>query len=334
MRYVSIDAPLKVSIREKALVGPEANEILVRTVLSGISAGTELAVFRGTINNLHNKRWGYWTEFPISPGYELVGRVEKCGTEIQDVRAGDRVVCHTPHGTQATVAYQDYVPVPDNVSDEEATLAMLGATTAHGIRKAEVKYGDRVLVLGLGIVGFLSAAHACRSGARQVYVADPLPWKRSIAEQRGYQNAFDPTSPTFEQEILDRTRGNGMDVVIEASGHPTAIAGALKAVRRGGKILLQGTQTEPVEMHFSDYPMHKEVLIICTWGKGPVGEVDTSEKIWSRKQNQELAMEFITRGELEVSGLVTHRFQFEEIARVYEMLHRSEIKYLQVILDY
>jgi threonine dehydrogenase-like Zn-dependent dehydrogenase len=125
-----------------------------------------------------------------------------------------------------------------------------------------------------------------------------------------------------------------MDVVIEASGHPTAIAGALKAVRRGGKILLQGTQTEPVEMHFSDYPMHKEVLIICTWGKGPVGEVDTSEKIWSRKQNQELAMEFITRGELEVSGLVTHRFQFEEIARVYEMLHRSEIKYLQVILDY
>jgi 2-desacetyl-2-hydroxyethyl bacteriochlorophyllide A dehydrogenase len=334
MRYVSIDAPLTVSIREKELARPAANEILVRTLLSGVSVGTELAVYRGTINNLQNKRWGYWTEFPISPGYELVGKVEKCGAEIRDVREGDRVVCHAPHGTGATVAYQDYVPVPDGVTDEEATFAMLGATTVHGIRKAEVRYGDRVLVLGLGVVGFLCAAHARRSGARRVYVADPLPWKRSLAEQRGYPKALDPASPTFEQEILDHTGGTGMDVVIEASGHPTAIAAALKTVRRGGKILLQGTQTEPVEMHFSDYPMHKEAFIICTWGKGSASEGDTPEHGWSRKQNQELAMELISRGELEVSGLVTHRFRFDEIARVYEMLHQGEIEYLQVILNY
>jgi threonine dehydrogenase-like Zn-dependent dehydrogenase len=125
-----------------------------------------------------------------------------------------------------------------------------------------------------------------------------------------------------------------MDLVIEASGHPTAIQAALEAVRRGGKILLQGTQTEPVEMHFSDYPMHKEVVIICTWGKGNASETDTPERRWSRKQNQELAMELIARGDLPVSGLVTHRFRFEEIARVYEMLHRDEIEYLQVVLDY
>jgi 2-desacetyl-2-hydroxyethyl bacteriochlorophyllide A dehydrogenase len=306
----------------------------VRTALSGISAGTELAAFRGTINNLHNKRWGYWTEFPIHPGYELVGRVEKCGAGIRDVREGDRVVAHAPHGTYAIVAYQDYVPVADNVTDEEATLTMLGATTGHGIRKAELRYGDRVLVLGLGVVGFLSAAHARRAGARQVYVADPLPWKRSLAEQRGYPNALDPDSPTFEQEILDRTGGYGMDVVIEASGHPAAVQAALQAIRRGGKILLQGTQTEPVEMHFSDYPMHKEALIICTWGKGPVIETDAPQRVWSPKQNQELAMELISRADLPVSDLVTHRFRFEEIARVYEILDRGEIEYLQVILDY
>jgi len=334
MRYASIDGPQKVTIREKTLAGPEANEILVRTVLSGISAGTELALYRGTVNNLHNKRWGYWTDFPISPGYELVGRVEKCGAEIPDVREGDRVVCHAPHGTQGLAAYQDYVRIPDNVTDEEATLAMLGATTAHGMRRAELRYGDRVLVLGLGVVGFLSAAHAQRSGARVVYVADPLAWKRAAAEQRGHKDALDPASPAFEQEILVRTDGQGMDVVIEASGHPTAIAAALKAVRRGGKILLQGTQTEAVEMHFSDYPMHKEVHIICTWGKGPADETDYPQGGWTRKQNQELAMELIAGGELEVSGLVTHRFAFEQIARVYEALHRGEIEYLQIILEY
>ena len=123
--------------------------------------------------------------------------------------------------------------------------------------------------MGLGVVGFLCAAHARRSGARSVYVADPLPWKRSVAEQRGFPGPLDPLSPTFEQEILDRTGGWGMDIVIEASGHPAALRTALEAVRKGGKVLLQGTQTEPVEMHFSDYPMHKEVHFICTWGKGP-----------------------------------------------------------------
>jgi 2-desacetyl-2-hydroxyethyl bacteriochlorophyllide A dehydrogenase len=334
MRYASIERPLQVSIHEKTFGPPEADQILVSAVLSGISVGTELALFRGKINNLHTKRWGYWTEFPINPGYELVGRVEKCGAGVRDVREGDRVVCHAPHATQALVSYQDYVPVPEGVTDEEATMAMLGATTAHGIRKAEVRYGDRVLVLGLGVVGFLCAAHARRSGARQVYIADPLPWKRSFAEQRGYQGVLDPGSPTFDREILDRSRGSGMDIVIEASGHPAAIPAALRAVRRGGKILLQGTQTETVEMRFSDYPMHKEALIICTWGKGPARETDPADLLWSRKQNQELAMELISRGEIEVADLVTHRFRFEEIARAYETLDRGEIEYLQVVLEY
>jgi 2-desacetyl-2-hydroxyethyl bacteriochlorophyllide A dehydrogenase len=334
MRYASIDAPLAVSIREKELARPAANQILVRTLLSGISAGTELAVYSGRINNLHTKRWGYWTEFPISPGYELVGRVEKCGTEIQDVKEGDRVVCHAPHATQSLVSHQDYVQVAEGVSDEEATFAMLGATTAHGIRRVEVHYGDRILILGLGVVGFLCAAHARRSGARTVYVADPLPWKRSVAEQRGFQNPLDPLSPTFQQEVLDRTGGSGMDIVIEASGHPAAVQAALEAVRTGGKILLQGTLTEPVSMNFSDYPMHKEVLLICTWGKGPENGPEPTARRWSRKQNQELAMELIAGGELEVSDLVTHRFAFEEIDRVYEILQRGGIEYLQVILNY
>lgn len=334
MQQVSIDAPKTVSIREKTLPDPEEEEIAVRAVLSGVSVGTELAVYRGTIATLKNSKWGYWTKYPIAPGYELVGWVEKRGRAVTDVREGDRVVCHAPHGTHATVGYQDYVVVPQSVGDEEATMAMLGATTAHGFRKAKVVYGERVLVLGLGVVGFLSAEHARRGGAQEVILADPVPWKRKIAQERGFSTVLDALSPTFEEELLKEADGLGVDLVIEASGHPSAIPLALRAVRRGGRVLLQGTQSDPVSMQFGDYPMHKEVTFISTWGKGPPRSVDPVSGIWSRKDNQQLAMELIARGELRVSDLVTHRFSLEEVADVYRSLDQGELDYLQVILDY
>jgi 2-desacetyl-2-hydroxyethyl bacteriochlorophyllide A dehydrogenase len=334
MRYASVDAAGEVSIRERRLPDPEPGEIAVRAILSGVSVGTELAVYRGTINTLTNSRWGYWTEYPIAPGYELVGYVEKRGSGVRDIREGDRVVCHAPHGTEAIVGYQDYVLVPDAVSSEAATMAMIGATTAHGFRKAQMVYGERVLILGLGVVGFLSGEHARRGGAWEVLPADPLPWKRGIAGERGFDAVLDPLAATFEEELLELTGGRGVDLVIEASGHPSAIPPALLSVRRGGRILLQGTQTESVSMRFSDYPMHKEVTLISTWGKGPARTTDPEGGVWSRKANQQLAMELIARGELRVGDLVTHRFPFDDIARVYSSLDNGELNYLQVLLTY
>lgn len=334
MKQVSIDAPRMVSIREVALREPQDQEISVRAVLSGVSAGTELAVYRGTINTLNDSRWGYWSEYPISPGYELLGYVEKRGAAVRDVKEGDRVICHAPHGTAATVGYQDYAVVPPSVGDEEATMAMLGATTAHGFRRAKVVYGERILVLGLGVVGLLSAEHARRGGAREVILADPIKWKRKIARNRGFTAVLDASSRAFEEELLDHTDSLGVDLVIEASGHPSAVPLALTAVRRGGRILLQGTQSEPVSMQFGDYPMHKEVTFISTWGKGPARSMDPQSGLWSRKDNQQLAMELIARGELRVSDLVTQRFPFEEVVNVYRSLDQGELDSLQVILDY
>jgi 2-desacetyl-2-hydroxyethyl bacteriochlorophyllide A dehydrogenase len=329
-KWANVDAPGRVSIRSGTLRDPEPEEIAVRTILSGISVGTELSLFRGTIATLGNPRWGYWSDYPIQPGYELVGHVTACGSDVRDVSTGDRVVCHAPHGTHATVSYQDYVRVPPGLSEEEASLAMLGATTAHGIRKAGIVYGEQVLVLGYGIVGLLSAEHARRGGARTVYVADPVPWKQKLAAERGFCSPFDPLSDAFEEQILDVTQGIGVDLAIEASGNGGAIAAALKSLRPGGRLLLQGTIPEVVSVNFSDYPMHKQITILSTWGKGP----RDSEETWSRKQNQELAMELISRGELRVSGLPTRRYPFEKIAGVYDALAAGNPDYLHVLLDY
>ena len=283
------------------------------------------------MRNLHTKRWGYWTDYPIRPGYELVGIVEKCGKDVRGLTEGARVVCHAPHGTGAVVAAGDCVCIPDGVTDEEATFAMLGATTAHGIRRAQVAYGATVLVLGLGVVGFLAADHALHAGASNVIVCDPKAWKRELARARGFVEPLDPTDPSFVDRVAERTDGRGADVVIEASGAAAAVESALRAVTVGGTILLQGTITDPVTIDFSDYAMHKEVRFISTWGKGPTG---AAGRRWTRRANHRLAMGLLEAGALRTEGLITHRYPFDQIAEAYRRIDQGELDYLQIILTY
>ncbi len=305
--------------------------MLVRSTCSGVSAGTELAVYRGTLGNLHTKRWGYWNEYPIRPGYELVGSVSACGSAVTGIRMGDRVACHAPHGTIALVQASDCVVVPDGLSDEEATFAMLGATTAHGIRRARIGYGDTVAILGLGVVGFLAADHALHAGAADVIVCDPKAWKRELARLRGFEDPLDPADSTFDEEIAERTQGRGADVVVEASGSPAAVDAALRTVAVGGRVLLQGTINKPVQIHFSDYAMHKEVTIVCTWGKGSGAG---SGVRWTRQENHTLAMRLLEAGVLRTTGLVSHRFSFARVADMYREIDEGELDYLQIILTY
>ena len=324
----------EVQILEEPVPEPGKEEILIRSHLSGMSVGTEMAIYKGTICNLTNGRWGYWTEYPIELGYELVGTVEKAGAEITDVKEGDRVVSLSPHGTYGVTNRFRYSKIPDHISDEEATLAVLTTTTTHGIRRAKVEYGDRVLVLGLGVVGILSALHARRSGAGEVFVADPLAWKKDTAAKLGFPAVFDPLADGFEEQILEVTDGFGMDIVIEASGHPSAFEPAFQAVRRGGKIFIQGTHTAPVSVIFSDYVLHKEITLIGTWSIGNILPLDPQYNRWNRRNNLDLAMDLIARGEIPVKGLVTHRFPFSKLPEIYPKLEKGELDYLQIILNY
>lgn len=342
LSYAVVEGTRSVAIRREPIPAPGPRDILVRTRCSGISAGTEMAVFRGSLGNLRTKRWGYWTEYPIRPGYELVGTVIDRGSAVTDVVAGDRVVCHAPHASHAVVAVEDYARIPDGLTDEDATLAMLGATTAHGIRRAAIDYGETVLVLGLGVVGLLASDHAVVAGASRVLLADPQAWKRDFAVKRGVAGTggvaggptaalpLDPGSPDFQEAVLEATGGAGIDLVIEASGNPAAVETGLRALRRGGRLLLQGTLTEAVSLDFSDYILHKELHLIGTWGKGP----RESPTGWTRKRNQELALRLLADGRLRAEGLVSHRFEFDELPEVYRLIDQGALDYLQIVLRY
>ena len=167
-----------------------------------------------------------------------------------------------------------------------------------------------------------------------MYGADPLAWKRGFVERFGFQGIFDPQDGGFAERVLECTDGFGMDLVIEASGHPSAFEPAFQAVKRGGRILVQGTHTTPVSVNFSDYVLHKQLTLIGTWTIGNTNPLDPQYNRWNRRNNLQLAMDLISRREIPVKDFVTHRFPFEEIEEVFGKLERGELDYLQIILDY
>jgi threonine dehydrogenase-like Zn-dependent dehydrogenase len=202
------------------------------------------------------------------------------------------------------------------------------------MRRARVEYGDRVLVLGFGVVGLLSSLHARRAGVDRVFIADPLHRKRELAAQKGFGAPLDPLHEDFEKEVLDRTEGMGFDVVIEASGHPSSIDPAFRAVRLGGRILIQGTHTAPVPIVFSDYVMHKEITIIGTWKGGTDLPSDPQHVRWNGRLNTHLSMRLIEAGQLPVQNSITHRIPFEELPDLYSKIEKRELEFLQIILEY
>lgn len=329
MKQIIVTAERQAEIIERPAQSIPENGIRLKTQLSGVSVGTEMAVYRGTIPNLRTGRWGYWNEFPIYPGYELVGRVSELGQGTKDINIGDRVVALEAHGTEAVTTPDRYVPIPDSVSDEDATLAILGATTLHGIRRANVVYGDRVLVLGLGVVGILAAFHAQRAGVASLIVADPQPARRELARSLGFLQVEDSMDPDFAKKI------GPQDVVIEAAGVQGAFQTGLKCLDQYGRLLVQGTHTSPVSLDLCDFTMHRQTTIISTWAIGSGIQARRPGGKCEARENLELSMELIRRGELPVQSLITHRRKFNELPSLYKELDQGIPDSLQIILtDY
>src|SRR6201996_3963552 len=203
-------APRCVEIRELPAPRPAAGEVLVRTLSSGISGGTERLVYRGeipadlalddTIGSL-----GGTFSYPFAYGYACVGEVAE---------SGQRVFAFHPHQDVFAAPADDLVPLPA-VDPAVATLFPLVETALQVTLDAGSGYRDRVIVLGAGVLGLLTGLLLQRAGWR-VLMAEPLQWRRAVASSFGITTAA-------PEELAEEK----VPLVIDASGNPDAPAMAL-----------------------------------------------------------------------------------------------------------
>ncbi len=273
-------APGEGSLKTEPLRRPSPDHALVRSLCSGISRGTETLVFSGRVPPSQHEAMRcphQQGDFPgpVKYGYCSVGRVEQGSKEW----IGKRVFCLYPHQDWYVVGTDWLVPIPDSVPNERAVLAANMETAINGLWDAAPRIGDRISVVGAGVVGSLVAALATRIAGTEVELVDVDPTKRALAEALGCRFA-EP----------DKARGEA-DLVIHASGRSAGLATALRLAAFEATVLeLSWYGAEPVAVPLGE-AFHSRRL---TLRSSQVGAVARSQRArWSHRRRMSLALEML-----------------------------------------
>lgn len=357
MKRIVLKNPYQVEVEDTPLPNPGPEMLLVKAEISGVSAGTEMMIYRGSHPNYAENKGTHWAEYPIYPGYELVGTVVSVGspgninldgkvqsgalgptspaimTRSSDFKVGDRVICLGEHSEYACVPANMAAKIPDNVSSMDATLAVLATTSMHGIRKAQIQYGDTVAVIGMGVLGYLCMQHAKNAGSRRVIAIDLDNSRLEVAKLAGADACINPRDGNLIEQIMEVNDGLLADVVIEASGFAGTEQMACEIVRTRGKVGIIGWHTSRLDIHFSEV-FNKELTIFASNSIGPEAGLPYSYVRWGSDQSLKWAVELISQGKLKRTFEPTI-YPYSEIKEVYEKIDKHDKSIgMQVVLDW
>ena len=235
-------------IETAELAAPKENEIVVKNILSQVSAGTELSLFNRTHRGIDVPTFG-WAKYPFKPGYAAVGKIIETGSGVKNFAVGDTVF---HQGSHATVNVLDaggkIIKLPAGMSAETGVFFALVEIAMTAPRVAPVAFGETVVVVGMGAVGNLAAQLYKLSGARLVAGADLSAKRLKNAMDCG---AIDVALNVKAKPLAEQTAAlgeYGAELVIEAVGVPASIDSCLKAVAVGGRVVLLGSPRSNMEI--------------------------------------------------------------------------------------
>jgi threonine dehydrogenase-like Zn-dependent dehydrogenase len=310
VKAVMFTAPRCVSVREVPLRAPGPGEVVVRTLFSGISSGTELLAYRGEIDadialDDHIDALAGTFAYPFQYGYACVGDVD-----------GELVFAFHPHQERFVAHTRDLVHLGDTDA-RVATLFPLVETALQITLDAGAVLGDDVVVMGLGVVGMLTAVLLRRAGARVVAV-EPLLWRRQIAASLGID------AVTLDDAPRD------VPLVIEASGNPAALASALELLAHEGTTLVAswyGAKQVPLPLGGA---FHRRRLTVRSTQVSTIPAAIRDR--WSLERRRATSVELLDA--LPLRAFATHVFPVSAAAEAFARLDRGEDGLLHAALCY
>jgi L-iditol 2-dehydrogenase len=311
---------------------PPPGNILVKAGVTMVSAGTEVANYRGITTERPPER----TE-PYYPGYSFAGEVVAVGTGVERFSVGDRIAGPLPHASMAMEGRPERLSrithIPEGVTDRSAAFSQLSCIALNGVRKANIQLGERVVVVGAGLVGLLASRLAQLNGAHPVVSLDLVPERREMALAYGMSAAFDPTAPTTEADAA-AIAPSGFDVVIEATGAASAFVPALKLAARGARVILLGSTRGTVE-GFSPYSeAHLKGLSIIGAHVSTAPTTATAYDKWTEPANRRVLLSLMQEGLFDVTPLISHDIAPSEAGAAFAGLAGKPEGYLGVEIDW
>jgi 2-desacetyl-2-hydroxyethyl bacteriochlorophyllide A dehydrogenase len=323
------------------------DEVRANAIVSGISHGTELALYRGE-SAFGGKRFDLELRqfveaaeaqlYPMRLGYEWVGRVGAVGVDVRRIEVGDRVHLTLPHRETHTVTIADdpsapWLVLPEEVEFEQAALLQSATIALQAVHDARLKVGDRVAIFGLGVFGLLAVQLARLSGADWVAAVDPIAGRRALARSFGADCTLDPDSCDAGREIKLAAGRGGPDVAIEFSGRYAALHEAMRCVRLAGTVVAAGFYVGGAgsDLRLGEEFHHNRLTLLGSMGGWGAPQ---REPGWDRRRLRATALDLLADGRLGVDAFITHRVPFERAAEAYELIDRNPEETLRVVLTY
>lgn len=337
-RSLYFTAPRRAELRREAVPQPGAAEVLVETILSAISPGTEMLVYRGqtpaemsvdaTIGAL-----GGNFGFPIKYGYAAVGRVAALGPDVDGAWLGRLVFAFNPHETHFIAPVASLHPLPDGMPPERAVFLPNVETAASFVMDGRPVIGERVAVVGQGVVGLLTTALLGAFPLTGLLAVDPLASRREWALRLGATAAHQPDEArqAWGEVAGDLTgEAGGADLTYELSGNPQALDLAIALTGDHGRIVVgswYGTKPMQVDLGGRFHRGHMRLIstqvsaLSARW----LGR-------WSKARRLAVAWQMLPR--LRPERLITHRLSFDDAPEAYRLLDESPDEAIQIVFTY
>jgi 2-desacetyl-2-hydroxyethyl bacteriochlorophyllide A dehydrogenase len=339
---VTLTGPRQVEVRSEARPVPPPGHVRVRTWYSGISAGTELTLYRGTNPHLQ-RRWDAGRRlfdgaasavgYPDSAwGYSEVGEIREVAADVDPALLGERVWGLWGHRGAAVLAVEKVVDrrLSAEVDPVCGTFARVGAVALNAVLAADVHVGETVAVFGQGVLGLLVTQLARLSGAAVIAV-DAIAARRAHAAAFGAAHCLDPATEDAGARVKHLT-GRGADVCIEISGSYRALHEAIRGCAAGGRVVAAGFyQGDGIGLRLGDEFHHNRVQLVAS--QISAGPAALAER-WTPERMHRTVIELIEAGRLDVRSLVSHLIPVADAARAYRLLDDDPASALQVVLDF
>jgi predicted dehydrogenase/threonine dehydrogenase-like Zn-dependent dehydrogenase len=286
-------------------------------------------------------------ETPIVLGYSCVGEVIAVGDGVDHVRVGDIVACagqgYASHAEVVSVPKRLCVPVPADLDTEQAAFATVGAIALQSLRVADVRLGDNVVVLGLGLIGLL-VAQLLRAAGCRVFGLDIDAERLTLAQRNEWAETCAVNDANVKEKVMSWSGGNGADMVIVTAATeddgPVTLAGEM--CRTKGRVVVVG-RTD-MRLPREQY-LFKELELRTSMAYGPgTGDPNYEQEgrdyplpyvRWTEERNMGAFLDQAAHGRIDLAAMITHRFTLDRAAEAFALIS-GEVREssLGILLDY
>lgn len=330
-------SPGVLEVREDAVPDPGHNQVMVRTQFSAISAGTEMLLYRGQFpDNLpldeNIPSLSGAVKYPLKYGYAVIGEIMQVGSGVEANWIGKKVFAFHPHSSHFIAEINELMPVPEELSLEDALFFPNMETAVSFILDGAPRIGERVVVMGQGIVGLLTTALLEKFPLCSLVTFDHYEMRRKFSVDLGADQSLDTKNfkdlaqnPEFTTNLIHMA-----DIVYELTGNPDGINLAIETAGYEGRIVIGSWYgKKKAEIDLGGW-FHRGRLRLVS---SQVSQIDSSlSSRWDKKRRYDLTWEMLKL--VKPSQLVSHKFAFNEAGKAFKLLDENPENALQVILRY